>query len=153
MEILVIQTVRKEVEIMIYDTKRKLLIDSMKWISEKNELEFLIKYIDKLLNKTMKQRDTESKFDMTILSNFVNIDGILVFNGIGAFSATRIGVTVANILANFGKKKLWEITVEENNNEEILELIQDDRNWKKVKISIPEYKMKPMITVSKKIKF
>jgi len=173
MKILVIQTIRKEVEIMIYDTEKKLSLNLIKWISERNELEVLIKNIDKLLNEKVKLRDLESglrmmkrqntklESDMPNSLSFADyIDGILVFVGIGAFSATRIGVTVANVLSNFGNKKLWEAFISDPDLELTWNLEMFVKNYfdeaeipnnpKEVKIAVPKYKTKPNITLSKK---
>ena len=76
-------------------------------------------------------------------------DGICVVVGPGSFSAVRVGVLVANVLARWWKKPLVGIEVHEAEN--IKQLVDDLDQGRKIPQSFvePRYDAEPNITIAK----
>jgi len=83
--------------------------------------------------------------------NLKDIDGILVITGPGSFTASRVSVTLVNILA--WAKDLSIITLENPNKKTLLELLSENNlktlNWQKTPV-LPVYNRSPNITIKKK---
>lgn len=137
--ILVIQTVKPEVEIMLFDDEVNLVFGE-KWISQKDEIIKLLPELEKILKETGQE--------------WRGIKKILVINGIGGFSSTRIGLTIANTLTLALNVQLYELTLPEIE-VKLDQLVKDffEHNPKTVKLSQPKYKSIAMISPSKKKKF
>lgn len=120
---------------------------SLEWQSKRDELQKLLPKIELALKK-MKSEWTE-------------IGKIVIVNGVGNFSATRISVTVANMLALVCAARLYELKLEgELPGEELLELVRlkmqkgklagrkknTGRAWSSVKLARPLYRHAPTIT-------
>lgn len=138
--ILVIQTVRPEIEVMLFDHTVNLVAER-NWLSAKDEVSRLLPEIEKLI---------------VLNGGWEKISKIVVFNGIGGFTSTRIGVTVANTLAMVAKVELYKISLPEDHVEsETVVLIKKffAENPLPVKIAQPKYKSSPRISTSKKKKF
>jgi hypothetical protein len=156
--ILAIQTVRPEIEIMLFDDRLHLLA-GRNWLSAKDEISRLLPEIEILIEPN---------------GGWKKISKIVVFNGIGGFASTRIGVTVANTLAMAIGAELYEISLPEetagSNPEpalnpdggqriaqahDIAALVKKffEGNPLPVKIAQPKYRSAPMISKSKKKKF
>lgn len=136
--ILFVQTVKDPLEVALWDGK---LIVSKQWTSAKDEVAKVLPMVEELLK--------EQKL------NYEDLKGIAVVNGVGAFSATRIGVTIANSLAFALDIPLFEISIIKNQEiqwEIWLEKILK-KEIKSVKIALAVYDSEPMISPSKKQKF
>ncbi len=165
--ILVIQTVRPEIELRILDEDLELIAES-RWMSAKDEVSRVLPEIEKLLAPH---------------GGWKKMSKIVVFNGIGGFASTRIGVTVANTLALVTGAELYEVTCEweaqsakckaqsgaeeageaveaqsekckaqsVSENVETYRLVKDFMSGSPlpVKIAQPKYKFAPMISTSK----
>jgi tRNA A37 threonylcarbamoyladenosine modification protein TsaB len=136
--ILVIQTVKDPLEVALWKEKS---FNSKQWISAKDEVAKVLPMVEELLR--------EEKL------NYEDLTGIAVVNGIGSFSATRIGVTIANSLAFAMDIPLFEITVEKNVEFDLKKLMKGigENKVKPVKIAQAVYDTEPMISPSKKQKF
>ncbi|MGL5830763.1 MAG: tRNA (adenosine(37)-N6)-threonylcarbamoyltransferase complex dimerization subunit type 1 TsaB [Candidatus Altimarinota bacterium] len=136
--ILVIQTVNDPLEVALWNEKS---LSSKQWISAKDEVARVLPMVEELLR--------EEKL------NYEDLKGIAVVNGIGSFSATRIGVTIANSLAFALDIPLFEITVEKNTKIDLRKIMEkmDENKVKPVKIAQAVYDTEPMISPSKKQKF
>lgn len=135
---LVIQTVKPLIEILIVEGD---LIKRASWNSEKDEVARLLPEIEKLL--------LANKF------RFADIDKIIAINGLGGFSSTRIGVTIANVLGMAVGAKLYEISWEKDSIHDLEKEIREFLASKPeaVKLVQPMYGAAPMISPSKKAKF
>ncbi len=152
--ILVIQTVRPEIELMILDEDLELIAES-KWTSAKDEVSRVLPEIEKLIGPQ---------------SGWKKLSKIVVFNGIGGFASTRIGVTVANTLALVTGAELYEVTCVAEEAREAVKAQSEKRKAQSVsenvdtyrlvkdfmtcsplpvKIAQPKYKFAPMISTSK----
>jgi tRNA A37 threonylcarbamoyladenosine modification protein TsaB len=143
--ILVIQTVRPEIEVMLLDEEFNL-ITSRKWQSEKDELAKVLPEIEVMLS------EADNKWN--------EIKKIVVFNGIGGFSSTRVGVTIANTLAFILKAELYEMSwlqvlEGEKASRQLFPLVREflGKGPQSVKVAKPIYKSAPIISASKKRKF
>lgn len=141
MSTLVIQTILPEVEILLLDAQNNLQAGK-KWTSNKDEVAKLIPQIFELLKENSLQ--------------FKDLKKILVINGIGGFSSTRIGVTIANVMAMAIKAELYELTwPKETQQKPLIELVKDF--WlskpQPVQTAQPIYSSEPLISESKKKKF
>ncbi len=79
-----IDTSSEIVEIGLYDLQAKI-IGNESWKSEHNESEVLIKKIDDLLNANKVQKD--------------KLKRVVVCMGYGSYTALRVGISAANLLA------------------------------------------------------
>ncbi|MBD3270553.1 hypothetical protein GF376_03430 [Candidatus Peregrinibacteria bacterium] len=127
---LVIQTVRPEIEIALFDGKQ--IVKSQKWRSERDEVAKVLPAIEKICGEIDPQE-------------------IIVFNGKGAFSSTRIGVTIANTMAYAKKLPLEQITIENDDQRNLLEILETSK-LEPVQIAVPVYSKEPNITISDKNK-
>jgi tRNA threonylcarbamoyladenosine biosynthesis protein TsaB len=93
----------------------KNILEKVQWNGNRDETKKLLPAIVKLLKRA----------DL----RFSDIKGIQVAKGPGGFSALRIGVTVANVLALILKIPLFEM-----------------ETGRRVKIAIPKYSLAPNIT-------
>lgn len=133
---LVIQSVFSNAVILLLDTHGDL-VEEITWKSDKDELQKLPPEIFNLIDEK-------------------EISEIVVVVGKGNFSATRISVTIANILSLSTNAKLYELELEEEiSSNKLYDQVKRRREtgWKPVKIAKPVYKTAPMITPSKKQKF
>lgn len=133
--ILIIQTVFSEIQIALCSIEGDL-IKSKSWNSEKDEIRLLLPAIEELMEKRP----------------YGELEKIVVVNGLGAFSSTRVGVTTANTLAMTTEAEIYgltldkEVTIKELVSRS-LEVIAKELPAKAV---IPFYRSEPMISVSKK---
>lgn len=135
--ILILQTVFPEIQIGLCKYSGELLGFS-NWISEKDEISRLLPEIEKLLAG----------------KNYQIIGKIVVANGMGAFSSTRIGVTIANTLAMTIGAEIYSIKLEEAvDRNKLIELSLEAIKGQSKKMIEPLYKSMPMISESKKKKF
>jgi tRNA threonylcarbamoyl adenosine modification protein YeaZ len=137
-KILFVQTVKDPLEVGLWNGKS---IVSKQWNSAKDEVAKVLPMVEELLKEEKLQ--------------YEDLQGIAVVNGVGAFSATRIGVTIANSLAFALDIPLFEISVVKNQDidwEIWLEKILK-KEIKAVKIAQAVYDSEPMISPSKKQKF
>ncbi len=138
---LVIQTVFPETQVLIMNAGGQLGY-AANWKSEKDEIKRIIPEIESML--------------MSAGYAWNDIAKIVSVVGTGNFSATRIGVTIANILAMATEAGIYEMQLEQAlGNEELARLVSDNFNkgWKQVTLARPVYKTEPMISPSKKQKF
>ncbi len=136
-----IQSIWPEPELVLYDQDLKELAYS-KWTSDRDEVAKLMPELERLLSSIGKTtRDLER---------------IVVLNGVGGFSSTRIGVTVANTLAIVTGANLYAWTIEKDQGKPDLRH-EFAKSWPNqmhhVPIIEPIYDSAPMITPSKKKQF
>lgn len=141
--ILIIQTVRPDIELIILDENLHPVANKT-WTSAKDEVSRLLPATEELLKDAGKQWN--------------DIKKIVVFNGIGGFSSTRIGVTIANTLAMSAGAELYELSWPEDGREAdtatmVREFLNQSPSPKPVKIATPLYKSEPMISQSKQKNF
>lgn len=135
--ILIIQTVFPEIQIGLCEDNGQL-IGFSNWTSEKDEVSRLLPEIEKLL---------EGK-------DYPSIRKIIVVNGMGAFSSTRVGVTIANTLSMALGAELYSLRLEEAvDQDKLIEFSLKASKGQNKKIIEPLYKAMPMISESKKKKF
>lgn len=135
--ILIIQTVFPEIQIGLCEDNGQLLGFS-NWTSEKDEVSRLLPEIEKLL---------EGK-------DYQSVRKIVVANGMGAFSSTRVGVTIANTLSMALGAELYSLRLEEAvDQDKLIEFSLKASKGQNKKIIEPLYKAMPMISESKKKKF
>lgn len=138
---LVIQTVFPETQVLIMNARGQLGY-AANWKSEKDEIKRIIPEIEIML--------TSAGYGWN------DIAGIVSVVGTGNFSATRIGVTIANILALVTEAWIYEMQLDQAlGNEELAQIISErfNKGWKPVTLARPVYKTEPMISPSKKQKF
>ena len=128
--------------IFIAITDKKGILIQKKLKAKYKQSEKLLPEIDKLITKVQSTLDFEFK-----------ISGIVIVNGPGPFTATRIGVTTGNALAYAWNVPI--IGIKNDNFNNIKELIaKGNDELKKVKkngsIIEPFYSQEPNITTSKK---
>ncbi|MCC7432150.1 hypothetical protein IT412_01350 [Candidatus Peregrinibacteria bacterium] len=135
--ILIIQTVFPEIQIGLCEDNGQLLGFS-NWTSEKDEVSRLLPEIEKLLDG----------------KDYQSIKKIVVVNGMGAFSSTRVGVTIANTLSMALGAELYSLSLEEAvDQDKLIEFSLKASKGQNKKIIEPLYKAMPMISESKKKKF
>lgn len=143
---LLIQTVLNRCDVVLLNDS--LLLAAESWESNKDEIKTVLPAIEKMLS--------DYGYD------WKELEELVVVVGKGNFSATRIGVTIANILAlatvtsDSAGAKIYEMEVTENEDlKEILRQVGNNfRNgWKDVKLAKPIYRTEPLISLSKKKKF
>lgn len=144
---LVIQTVLPRVELLLLDQKGRMLAEAG-WVSKKDEVRKVPQQMENLLKNSRKEWN--------------DISRIVSVVGVGNFSATRIGVTMANILAlaieaGGGKVDIFELKLSSATDrspasDKLAELISGKfrTGWTPVKIAKPVYASEPMISPSKK---
>jgi tRNA threonylcarbamoyl adenosine modification protein YeaZ len=136
--ILAIQTIKDSLEVALLSYGN---FTSKSWLSNKDEVAKVLPMVEELLeeNKT----------------EYRNLEGILVVNGVGAFSATRIGVTIANSLAFALNIPLFQVTVKKNTEIDFKKMAGEVEQGlhQSVKIAAAVYDTAPMISPSKKQKF
>lgn len=136
--ILILQTVFPEIQLVLCDesgTEKAAL----SWISDKDEVSKLLPAVEEMLGD----------------EGYKSLNKIVVVNGIGAFSSTRIGVTIANTLAMTTGADLYSIKLDEAvDKAKLIELaLVEIAGGGMKKIVEPIYKSTPMISESKKKKF
>ena len=136
--ILAIQTIKDPLEVALAVGGNVI---SKKWTSNKDEVAKVLPMVEELLG--------ENKI------GYQDLEGILVVNGVGAFSATRIGVTIANSLAFALNIPLFQVTVEKNTEIDLKKMAGEVEQGlhQSVKIAAAVYDTAPMISPSKKQKF
>lgn len=113
---------------------------AVEWASRKDELQKLLPNIEKLLKQAG--------------AGWGDMGKIVIVVGVGNFSATRISVTIANMLAFLTSAELYELKLtKETSLEDLIKLVQKKKNWKAVKLARPVYKTPPKISLSKKKSF
>lgn len=135
---LVIQTVFTEPQILILNSGGQLG-ESVKWKSDRDEIKKVIPEIETILNAAGYEWQDISRIVSTV--------------GTGNFSATRIGVTIANILAMATSAEIYELQLDQAlGNEDLAELIAGKfkKGWKKSALAKPVYQTAPVISPSKK---
>lgn len=139
--IVLIQSIWPEPEIVIYDQDLKELAYS-KWSSDRDEVAKLMPELERLLK--------------SIGRGFSDLQKIVIVNGIGGFSSTRIGVTLANTLAMATGAGLYAWTIEKDQGRPDLRS-EFKKSWPDqmhhVPVVEPVYDSEPMITPSKKKQF
>jgi tRNA A37 threonylcarbamoyladenosine modification protein TsaB len=136
MATLVIQSVFEKAQLLLLSDK-SVLTDSAVWSSEKDEIKQLIPRIEKLLQ--------ENDLSWNELREIVSVVGV------GSFSATRISVTIANILGLATEAEMFELKLKEQVSEkELQKLAMKCMSGKSVSLARPEYRTSPMISPSKK---
>jgi tRNA threonylcarbamoyladenosine biosynthesis protein TsaB len=128
--ILAIRTDKPEAEVGLYEDLENL--DYTSWLADRKLTETIHQKIDEILNK--------SSF------NWRAVEGIVVFEGPGSFTGLRIGISVANALAD---ANLIPIVASAGQNwleNGLKKLVagKDD------KIALPKYGSPPNITKPKK---
>jgi hypothetical protein len=135
---LVIQTVFPEPQILLMNSAGQLG-ESVNWKSDKDEIKKVIPEIETVL--------TEAGYGWKDVSRIVSVVGT------GNFSSTRIGVTIANILAMATTADIFELRLDQPlESEELANLISGKfkKGWEKSALARPVYKTAPMISPSKK---
>jgi tRNA threonylcarbamoyladenosine biosynthesis protein TsaB len=129
MLILTIRTDKPEAEIGLFNGKEKR--EYFRWQAHRELAESIHLQIKELLDRNQKNLD--------------DLEGIAVYKGPGSFTGLRIGITVANSLANSLKIPVTSETNEGWAAKANLKLLQgvDDR------IIVPEYGSPPHITKPK----
>lgn len=139
--IVLIQSIWPESEIVVYDQYLKELAYS-KWTSDRDEVARLMPELERLLT--------------SIGKTTIDLEKIVVLNGVGGFSSTRIGVTVANTLAMVTGANLYAWTIEKDQGRPDLRS-EFAKSWPNqmhhVTVVEPIYDSAPMITPSKKKQF
>lgn len=147
MPTLVLQTVSPRLQLLILD-ERGLIMGLREWNSAKDEVRKMPPQLEEVLEGAG--------------LNWGDVGRIVSVVGIGNFSATRIGVTMANIVAmaveavKGGTVELFELQLDkEITVQELAKLIaaKFDAGWQSVKLARPVYAAEPMISLSKKQKF
>jgi hypothetical protein len=142
---LLIQAVFGRAQVALWEEGGKAV--SLEWQSKRDELQKLLPKIELALKK--------------MESEWSEIGKIVIVNGVGNFSATRISVTVANMLSLVSSARLYELKLEsELPVEELLEMVRlkmqkgkvagrkDNTGgaWPSVKLARPLYRHAPTIT-------
>lgn len=136
---LLIQTVLERVDVALLEDTAVLGVES--WISQKDEVRRILPAIEEMLGEAGRK--------------WLEIGAVVVVVGKGNFSATRIGVTMANIIALATGAKIFEMElVGEVALKDILEKAQAVMDsGKAVRLAQPVYRSEPMISASKQKKF
>lgn len=139
--LVLIQSIWTEPEIVLYDQDLNELAYS-KWASNRDEVAKLMPELERLITSIGKKT--------------TDLEKIVVVNGIGGFSSTRIGVTVANTLAIITGAGLYVWTIEKDQERPDLRS-EFAKSWPNqmhhVPIAEPIYDSAPMISPSKKKQF
>lgn len=136
MQTLLIQTVFPQAGVALWQDK----VLSLQWASQKDELQKLLPNIEKLL--------------MQAGAGWSDVGKIVIVVGVGNFSATRISVTIANMLGLLTEAELFELKLsKEIALPELIEKVQKKKHWHSVRLATPVYKTPPTISVSKKKSF
>jgi hypothetical protein len=148
MIVLAINTATNQTEIALLETAGKKarceVLYEKSWISQRNEAEKLLPQVEKTLKAAKKTPEA-----------------IFVVQGPGAFTALRIGVTVANILAYLYDIPILGCATPDYENykkgktkfsKAVCEIIVAGK-FKKCKLAKPVYLQPPRITISKKPTF
>lgn len=141
---LFIQTVLNRVDVVLLSDSVMLMAES--WPSNKDEVKRLLPAIELMLKKAGYE--------------WREIGQILVVVGKGNFSATRIGVTIANTIMLATGAQIFEMELPEHSEAGEISL-KDILNQaeavfaggKNVELAKPIYRSEPMISLSKKKKF
>jgi tRNA threonylcarbamoyladenosine biosynthesis protein TsaB len=128
MLILTIRTDKPEAEIGLYDDQEQLKYEI--WQAHRQLAETIHSKIAELLKSQHK--------DLT------DLDGIVAFQGPGSFTGLRIGLTVANTLADS-----LQIPIIATTDDWIEQGIQRLLNGENDKLALPEYGREPNITKPK----
>ena len=129
MLILTIRTDKPEAEIGLFEEERELKYEQ--WQAHRELAETIHTKIDELLKAQQKE--------------LKGIAGIVVFRGPGSFTGLRIGITVANALAD----AIGIPIVSETDDEWIAKGIARLRKGENETIALPEYGSEPNITQPK----
>jgi tRNA threonylcarbamoyladenosine biosynthesis protein TsaB len=130
MLIMTLRTDKPESELGLYDNETQLAYYS--WQAHRQLAETLHTKIKELLESKGK--------------SFDDIEGIIAFRGPGSFTGLRIGLTVANTLA----EGLGASIVAENGDDWIAEGCRRLANGENEHIALPEYGSAPLTTQPKK---
>jgi tRNA A37 threonylcarbamoyladenosine modification protein TsaB len=136
------------IELTLSQSSLLLLYKKIK--AKYKQSEKLLPEIDKMLNDKKIKKFLHKNNDY--LDKKSIISGIIVVNGPGPFTATRIGVTIANALAYAWQVNIVAINGKDFNNIEsmINKGVDLLKNSKTSDVIEPFYDMKPNITKSKK---
>jgi tRNA A37 threonylcarbamoyladenosine modification protein TsaB len=134
---LAIQTVRVENQVLLLNEQFSVLAEKS-WESKNDQAAKLLPSIEEML--------TLAKL------NYRDISKIIIVNGLGAFSSTRIGVNVANTLAYLTGAPLLAMTIAKDDQRNFKELLEKflKSNPAEQTIVSPVYATEPTITPSKK---
>ena len=128
--ILYIQTVSKKTEIYILNQQTDILRD-ITWKQEKNQSEKLLRSIHELLAGEIPEK-------------------ILVMNGMGSYTGTRIGISIANTLAFAWKIPIGAVTTssyvgdqEDFHSQEYIQSFFNNPEWRDT--VMPVYNREPKI--------
>jgi len=130
MTILTIRTDKPESEIGLFDDSKKL--EYISWEAHRELSATIHKKIYELLQKQSKA--------------WQDLSAIICYKGPGSFTGLRIGVSVANTLAD----NLQIPIIGSQENDWITKGIQAVEDGKNDQITVPEYGRDPHITVQKK---
>jgi tRNA threonylcarbamoyladenosine biosynthesis protein TsaB len=129
MTILTLRTDKPEAEVGIYEDDRQLACSA--WHAHRELAETLHTKLSELLEKADKQS--------------TDLDGVVVYQGPGSFTGLRIGVSVANALADSLSAPIVGTTGDDWLAEGFSKLSKGQND----KIVIPEYGSPPHITTPK----
>lgn len=130
MLIISIRTDKPKAELGLYDNET--LITSLSWEAHRALAETIHQKILELLNNAQK--------------DWQDLQGVIVFKGPGSFTGLRIGITVANTLAESYKIPIVGTMGENWQKDGVSKLIKDNND----KIVLPEYGAEAHITLPKK---
>lgn len=136
------------IELTLSQSSLLLLYKKIK--AKYKQSEKLLPEIDKMLNDKKIKNFLHKNNDY--LDKKPIISGIIVVNGPGPFTATRIGVTIANTLAYAWQVNIVAINKKDFNNIESMVNKGVDllKNSKTSDVAEPFYDMEPNITTNKK---
>jgi tRNA threonylcarbamoyladenosine biosynthesis protein TsaB len=130
MLILTIRTDKPQAELGLYN--------------DASQLNYMIWHADRQLAETIHKKLKELLESQSM--NFINIQAVVIFKGPGSFTGLRIGISVANALAD-GLKIPIVGTNQEDWIQRGIELVSNGKNEH---IVLPEYGSPPHITKPKK---
>ena len=129
MLILTIRTEKPEAEIGLFENEKKLAYEI--WPAHRQLAETIHKKIKELL-------DSQGR-------GLSDLEGIIVFRGPGSFTGLRIGISVANALAD----SLQIPLAGDNSDTWVLSGVSKLKNGENEKIVLPEYGAPPRTTKAK----
>ncbi len=130
MIILTIRTDKPEAELGLFDDTKQCAYDT--WHAHRELAETIHRHIDKLL--TAKGKELKS------------VDGVVVFQGPGSFTGLRIGLTVANTLADALQVPIAATQGDDWVDQGIARLTAGENDWP----ALPFYGAEAHITAQKK---
>jgi len=129
MLILTMRTDKPEAELGLFEDEKQLTYET--WLAHRELAETIHIKIDRLLKSKQKE--------------LKNLQGVVVFKGAGSFTGLRIGITIANALADALKVPIVSTTADDW----IVTGIAKLANGLNEKVALPEYGGEPNVTLPK----